>query len=189
MDKQEIIGILALVLLALPLVLGVQALPRRMRRREKAMDKNDFTVRQSVWMLLTGVLITGASLLILGLALWVSVRDGQWDTLLLAGAAIVLFFLLGLVVLIQALRWKLEVKWDTFTVTNLWGKQKTYSFSQITKVAWVTYVPSQIKKVIVYAGKRKLFEVDYFQAGYGLLRERLQKQDVSHQENTRGDGI
>jgi hypothetical protein len=144
---------------------------------EKEMDPNDFIVRQPKISRNLYIFVTVFFFLIYGFTLLGAADGGgsiaeKWWVYLLALSP---FMALGPFLLIIWHRWKIAVKGNQITACSYFGKEKTFTFDDITKVNYGVNLTKmgRIEYIIAYHEKKKLFSLSAICPGYQVLVSRL----------------
>ena len=160
--------ILAIVLSLFVIAAILKTLTDRARKEEEQMDKASFTVKLPG--LYTGIIAVCLLFFCVAMIAAAFVFEGQQGVEVLYGvfAAFAVLCLFGTC---YALKWRIHVKEDTITVVPLFGKPRTFSVSNISKVVRLRN-SSQTIKAYDSSGK-KLFSVESSAAGYTPLSKKL----------------
>ncbi len=151
------------ILVPIAVSVALYAMKRDAAKKESTMNPQCFTVRQprlAVWVGICCMLLFGGFMVLM--SIFPNETAVGWVYALFAA-----FTLLGLFLVVYALRWGIEVDSNSLRYTPLFGSQKQVSLSQIERVVQFN------QGIKVYAGGHRLFTVEYNCIGYGLLCQRL----------------
>lgn len=163
-----------LIVLIVPVAIGIifAAINKEVRKAEKNMDGENFTIRPSriiMWIGLIDTLMFSALLVLLTMD-----DTSEWWLYLIA----ILLILLGLAVLAYAIRWKVEVRDDGFRYCSLFKRPRSFSFDDITRgIIKGEYTISE--QITLYSGDKKLFSLESSCRGYHLFVSCLRKKGKS----------
>jgi hypothetical protein len=142
---------------------------REVKAAEKKMDENCFEVRQPKMFLICGI-ICGA--FFLGLTVWAAVfpdDSTEWWVFLV----FLFFVLLGLALTVYCAVWKIKIDGDRIVCRQFIGKEKSFAFSEITKVK----LKNQ-QSVKAYSSDKVIFKAEWNCKGFNVLVERLRKEQI-----------
>jgi len=149
---------------------------------EDVIDPNDFTIRQPVYALVIYIVISAFFLLLYLAALAGSV-DRKEDILSAAGFYFLCmspFLLFGPFLIFLRSRWKIIIKGNQISSTTYFGRTKTCTFSDITRVK--QHVGSgkvgKIFSLTAYHEKKRLFALTDHCPGYKEFVQRLKDEGV-----------
>jgi hypothetical protein len=131
----------------------------------KKMDESNFIIRQPVSYFGTGILciiITCAGILF--------TRTYDLKSILIT----LISFVIGVILLIYCLRWKLTIEDNQIIITPFIGKNKIIDIKDITKIK----IGKIGNDLTVYNNKKVLFIIDYTCRGYELLVSRLRSENI-----------
>jgi len=150
---------------------------------EDKIDPNNFTIRQPVYALVIYIVISIFFLLLYMFVLIGAVDGGEklseiWWFYFLCMSP---FILLGPFFIFIRSRWKIVIKGKQISSTTYFGKTKTCTFSDITKVKlWVGYTRvGTTNNMTAYNEKKKLFTITDHCPGYEVLKQRLKDEGVN----------
>jgi len=147
---------------------------------EDKIDPNNFTIRQPLYALVIYIVISIFLLFILGVNIWMYIDYDYRLNNLIATLMFLPLALMGPFLIILRGRWKLTIKGNQVTFTSYFGKKKTFTFSDITRVKHgVRSTRVGILNAIdVYHEKKKLCYVADNCPGYQEFVQRLKDEKV-----------
>jgi tetratricopeptide (TPR) repeat protein len=152
---------------------------KKARKDEKAIDPNDFTIRQPKLALKVYIVVTVFFSLI-GLILVISeLAEGHAEGLPRLILPFSPFLLLGPFLIVLWHRWKIVVNVNQITACSYFGKEKTFTFDYITGVINGSKAGNMGSAAFItaYHEKEKLFKVTEIFAGYKTLVSRLESRN------------
>ena len=138
------------------------------RKREKKMTKEAFTVRKPMLPAYIGTFL----IVFFGFLLFVLLigpgEDIDGITLLVLGT----FLLVGILMLVDTLYWKVSVDKNRIAYRALFGKSALAEFGDIT------YAKKRGITISVYSGNGKLFSAAITYTGYKILIGKLEQENI-----------
>jgi hypothetical protein len=143
-------------------------------------DPKDFTIRQPVYALVIYIIVTVILMGIFGVNIWMYIDNDFRLNNLIATLMFLPLGLLGPFLIVLRSRWKLIVKDNQIKFTSYFGKTKSFTFGDITRVKHgVRYTKTETLNALDgYKDKKKLFYVTDNCPGYQEFVQRLKDEGV-----------
>ena len=144
-------------------------------------DPKDFTIRQPVYALVIYIIVTVIFMGIFSVMIWMYIDYDFRLNNLLAMLMFLPLVLLGPFLIVLRSRWKLVVKDKQIKFTAYFGRTKSFTFSDITRVKHgIKYTKvERLNALDGYRDKKKLFYVTDNCHGYNELVQRLKDEGVN----------
>lgn len=176
MDSTIISTTLTIILVPLAVYSVYAAMKKQSKNKEAVMSSDNFIITPSkiiLWIGIISSLIFTALMVLMTIfpndtaELWIYIIFGMFE-------------LLGIILIVYAIRWQVKVENDNIYFTPFIGKQKSAAFSDIIRYKTST------QGITVYTSKGKLFSAEYICIGYNILLERLKNTGLTNSETING---
>jgi hypothetical protein len=148
---------------------------------EDKIDPSNFTIRQPVYALVIYIIITIMFTGIYAIIISGYIENNFRFENLLAALIFSPFGLFGPFLIVIRSRWKIVIKDKQIKVTTYFGRTKTCTFGDITKVKlWIGHTKvGTTNNMTAYNEKKKLFTVIDHCSGYEVLKQRLKDEGAN----------
>ena len=140
---------------------------KEVKKSEKLMDENSFTIRHVkpiFWLGVIDVIFFGAAIVLMTIF---PNDTAHWVIYLIFS----FFAALGFLLIFSYRRWEVKIENNLITYTPLIGEKKSFTFENITRVKY----KRNNQKITVFNESKKLFSIDFFCIGGNVFASLLKK--------------